>query len=764
MSRSIFYRPDCASAIGAALACSAWVSAATAQTTEKPVTTKPATADQLQGAAGVEEVVVTATRRAEPLQKVPIAITVVDAEVLREENRTSVQSIAAIVPSLNFRTVASPSGEALFIRGLGTVSTSSGVEPTVSTMIDGVVIARQGQATMDLLDINHIEVLRGPQGTLFGKNASVGALNVVTNTPGNTPHAFVDVGYYGGGNETTARGAVSGPIVKDKLAASLTAAYSHYDGNVTNVYDNSTVNGWDNKGVRGKLVATPIESLNSTTIVDYSQDNNTSPQGIVTRTYLTAFPTNVVTSFPAFAAALAPDVASATSRTINSSYFSHSLSKNDGVSEQLDWTKNEYVLTSISAWRGWKNTQFQDQDRLPAPSTAYPYQHDVGVINFNQYSEELRLASPKHGFFDYQVGLFYFQGVDSEVYRRDTTLVTTNVQSVVTGIANYGVTNTSYAGFGEGNLHFTDHLRATAGLRVTHDEVDYNFNRVSTSAKAVAGIQTSFAAAGDTDATGYSSRLGLQYDVNKSLMTYASYGRGYKGPAYNLAFSMLPQDIGVVKPEISDAYEVGVKSRLFGGAVLFNAAVFLDMFKDYQVNFYDTYNGSPVTRLINAGRVSTRGGEFDLSTKPARNLTLTASGAYTDAHIDSFTCPVGTSASCQINGMPLPYAPKWKGNVRASYELPVSDSMSVRATTDVNAQSQVQYSINQTPDTIQPAYGIWNASLGLVARSHWEVNLVVKNILNQSYAANLATFGQGIVRWAPRDDTRYFGFNAHYGF
>lgn len=280
----------------------------------------------------------------------------------------------------------------------------------------------------------------------------------------------------------------------------------------------------------------------------------------------------------------------------------------------------------------------------------------------------------------------------------------------------------------------------------------------------VTGIQTSFAAQGSTASTGFSGRASLQYDLARKVMLYATYGRGYKGPAYNVAFSMLAQDTGALKPETSNAYEVGLKSLLLRNMLRVNVAAFLDRFRNYQVNFYDTYNGSPVTRLINAGQVSTRGVEADLAFQPSHAFTLSAGGAYTKARIDSFLCPAGTSASCQINGMPLPYAPTWKGNVRVSYEVPLHGDLALRLTSDANAQSRVQYSINQTPQTIQPAYGIWNASLGLVAKTRWEVNVVVKNITNTHYSTNLATFGQGIIRWVPRDASRYVGANLHAAF
>ena len=737
-----------------------WSAVAIAQTpsaeTRAPAAPNPANTTASSDQA---DIVVTATRRPERLQKIPIAVTIVGGERLRADNLNNMRDIARIVPSLNYRNAASSKDQALALRGLGTVSTSPGVEPSVATVIDGVVIGRQGQAVMDLLDIDRIEVLRGPQGTLFGKNASAGVLNIVTKTPSNETRGFFDLGYYGRGNEWRVGAGVSGPIVADKIAASVTGFSGHYDGNVKNVWNGETVNGYSRQGVRAKLAFTPAESLKIQFAADYVHSKDTTPQGVVASTALIAYPTNAVTNFPAFATALAPVVPSADNRQINSNYDTHAVDENWGISGQADLSLGDFTLTSITAYRHWTNHQLQDQDRLPQALAAFPQQHDIGDLAYHQFSEEIRLASPKGGFIDYQLGLYYFRGADDETYRRDTTLVSGATSRVVTGIAAYGTTNTSYAGFGEANLHFTDKFRGTAGFRVTHDDLSYDFNRVSTSPTPVTGIQTSFASSGKTHATDYSARAGLQYDLSQRVMAYFTYGRGYKGPAYNLAFSMLPQDTGALKPETSNAYEAGLKSTLLGGAVLFNVAAFLDKFKNFQVNFFDVYNGSPVTRLINAGQVSTRGVEADMSARLSRAFSLSGSVAYTDAHIDKFTCPVGTSAACNVNGKPLPFAPKWKGSVRATYLAPMSGRFDLRLTTDASAQSKVQYSINQTPTTIQSGYGIWNASVGLVAHSGWEVNLVVKNITNKSYASYLQTFGSGVVRFVPRDDRRYVGAN-----
>jgi iron complex outermembrane receptor protein len=703
---------------------------------------------------------VSATRRLEPLQGVPLAVSVVNGDRASSDNLNNVRDLSSIVPSLNFRTTASAKDQALFLRGMGTVSTSPGIEPTVSTVVDGVPYSRQGQANMDMLDIDHIEVLRGPQGTLFGKNASAGVVQLITKNPTSFQSGYADFAYFD--RETRFKAGVSGPLVPHELNARASVFVAKYDGNVTNAYDGSTVNGYTNRGARAKFAYVGSDTLHATVSVDYMDAHNTTPQGVVTQTFVRAYPTYVVTNQPAFAAALLPVIASASNRTINSNYASYADDANYGVSAQLDLeAAGGYQWTSITAWRAWDNTQFQDQTRLSVLTASFPLQHDRGDLAFRQFSQEIRVASPKNEFADFVAGAFFMRGKDTETYRRETTRLVSGAPVVDNGVANYGTTNTNYALFGEMTLRFTSRFRGLAGLRVIHDDLDYNFARVSTSAVTVTGIQPAFSSAGSTKANDYAGRVGLQFDFTPKANAYLTASRGFKGPAYNVAFSMLAQDTGALKPETSVAYELGLKSLWAQDRVSLNLAVFRDDFSNYQVNYSDVYNGSLVTRLINAGSVYTQGAEADLVLQPSKSMRLSASLAYIDARIDQFTIPPGAASSANINGQPMPFAPKRKASLSAEYTFPLVESHSLTLATNYNWQSEAQFSINQTPDTIQPAYGIWNASVAWNVAKHWRVAVLAKNINDQHYATNLSTFSGGIIRWVPRNDQRFFGVTVH---
>jgi iron complex outermembrane receptor protein len=703
-------------------------------------------ADQTQ-ATTLSTVTVTATRREESLQEVPVAVSVIDGEQLERDNRNNVSSIVQQVPTLNYRTGASNKDTSLFIRGVGTISTSPGVEPTVATVVDGVVLGRPGQSTLDLLDLERIEVLRGPQGTLFGKNASAGVLNIVTQDAPEHTRGYADYSHFGGGNENRLRFGIGGRL-SDTLKGSLSTLVGEYDGNGENLANGHDINGYDRKGARGKLVFEPREDFRFTLIGDYMNGEDTLPSGVITST-----------SSAAFANVLRPVTVSEHNRDIKSDYKTRVQDTNTGLSGQADWTLGDFTLTSITAWRGWSNTQYQDGDRsaqLPVIAS-----HDKGELDYDQFSQELRLTSPKGQFSEYVLGAFFFHGKSDETYQRWST----NAGTLDYGRANYGVTNKSVALFGENTFNLTDNLRAILGLRWTHDDLEYDHRRVSTSATAVTGIQPSTSSSGSVDEDGVSGRVGLQYDFTDDLMGYVTYSRGYKGPAYNVFFNMQPRDTEALKPETSDSYEIGLKATALNHRLTANLAVFHTDYDDYQANFYDTVANQVVTRLVNAGSVKTQGAELDTSFQVTRQLKLSAALAYTKARVDHFNCPPGAASNCDIDGGRLPFTPDWKSYVRADYLIPLDNGLDIELSTDYSWQDETQFSLDQNADTVQGAYGIWNASIALADyNAGWRVALLGKNLGDKSYAQALATGGNYVYRSVPRDDQRYVGVQVRKDF
>jgi iron complex outermembrane receptor protein len=745
--------------LGALLAASAVLAVAPARAEEQPA---PAAQSQTQPQAStihVEDVVITATLVPEKSQKVPVAVTVVDGAQAAQANLNTINDITQIVPSLNFRDGASNKDQGLFIRGVGTVTTSPGAEPSVSTVVDGVVLARPGQATLDLFDVERIEVLKGPQGTLFGKNASAGVVNVTTAQPTSEFRGYGDLSYYSG-NEVQLKTGVSGAIVPGVVNGLLSVVATSYDGNVTNVYNGDTVNGSTHEGARAKFEITPATSdLHALITLDYLHSRETNPTGVITSTN-TTYPGGVITPNPTFASQIAPVVASSGNRSINANTFTYADDDNGGVSLQLDQKLGDHTLTSITAYRFWNNQQQQDFDRTSTPSAKQIVDH--GKLAFDQVSEELRLASARGQFWEYVAGLYVLHDDDKETYQRTDTLgATTN-----TGIAPYGVSDTNIAAFNENTLNFTPTFRGIAGWRLIGDDLSYYHSRQSTAADTGIAASSPYTT-GHTFKTGYAARTGVEYDATDWATTYATYSHGYKGPAYNVFFNMVPSTQGqALAPETSNSFELGLKSKLFDNRVLLNVAAFHTIFNNYQANFPNLIGGAVVTNLVNAGTVTSQGVEADFNAAVTDELSLKGAAAFTDARITS-TDIVGRN--WPIKDGAVPFTPKWKTNLRADYTVPWLEKYSVDFGTAVRWQSKVQYDLSESPDTIQQAYGIWDADVTISdAGAGLKFAVLAKNLLNTSYATYLqssgATAAPGtagyVYRWVPRDDGRYFGFNV----
>jgi len=720
------------------------------------------TAAKLEASDKLETITVTATKRSEPLQSVPIAISVISGDRLEQANLNTLGAITSQAPTVNFRANASNKDTSLFIRGVGTISTSPGVEPTVSTVVDGVVYARPGQATLDLMEVDRIEVLRGPQGTLFGKNASAGVINIVSKPISAGTERFVDVSYFEK-KEMRLRTGVSGELSPGVLG-SAAVLFGKYDGNIDNITIGEKVGGYDRKGARGKLEFTANKDLKATFIADYSKADDTGSRGPFVRA------TGVLP------VALSPIILGPKNRSVASDVKERVEDTNSGLSGQLDWGLAGSMLTSITAWREWKNTQFQDIDGTGTVNNQIAALSDRGQLKSAQISQELRLASPTGAFFEYVGGLFYMRSKTDEVYRRDVRRCNGTLPNLPTGVtpcaalfldngvATYGTLGKSGSLFGESKLNFSPTLRGILGLRYTTDDLSYYHGRVSTAAAQIPGVRVTRAnTTGSTSQSGVSGRIGPQLDLSKDVTVYATYSKGYKGPAYNAFFNMSAIDDLALAPEKSKSYEIGLKSTLLDNRLRLNLAAFDTKYSGYQANFPDLVGGTVVTRFINAGDVSTKGFEADFEAKLSKQFTLAGAVANTRARIDKFNCPVG--ATCpNLNGAPLPSAPNWKANVRANYRTDVGNGLRLDLATDYSWQSEVQYDLSIATNTIQPSYGIVNMSIALSnPAAGWRVALLGKNLGDRSYAAFLGA-GANTQRSVPRDDKRYFGINARLDF
>jgi len=748
----------------------------------------PALAQTGDDAPVVAEVIVTAQKRSENLQKVPISISVVSGEAMERANVNSAEQLIQMAPSLSFRKGNSNKDSALTVRGVGTISFASGVEPSVSTVVDGVVYARSGQATADFLDLERVEILRGPQGTLFGKNASAGVISMITRAPKHELDGYVDASYYQG-NEYRVRGAISGPL-SDTVAGSLAAFFSHYDGNGKNVFNGDDINGYEHNGLRGRLRWEPTEDLTVDFIADYSHNVDNGYADSIGTVFSSAFNDAV------FSPSLRPLKPGAGNKDIDNDQSPLTKDINSGFSTQVNWSIGDYTVTSITAYRNWKNQQTRDGDfRSDSPTYVSTgalagdiRSHDYGRLNFDQFTQELRLASPTGQFLEYVAGLYYYHTWESNYFNRTVTKCLSSTLAPVTlgalgaatpctkaasvyetnaGIGEFATTLKNYAAFGQGTLNFSPNLRGIFGARWTQDEIDFVHRRLRTSgAAALSGVNPTFAATGGTKADGWSGKLGVQYDVVPTMMAYGSYTRGYKGPAMNVFFNMQANDNFGIAPETSDAYEVGLKSRLLDGRLVLNVSAFDTTYDNFQANNQDMIGTTVITRLTNAGSVKTQGFEADFTLEPVRNLRINGGYAYIDAKIDKFKCPTtGTCAALAINGKPLPYSSKHKLSMNGSYFMPLEgQAFDLDFNVGAQYQSKMGFDINQNPNAVQKGYATADASVAFVGKNNRvRLALIAKNLTDENFVINRIPNGTSFLRQiTPRDAERYFGATLRY--
>ncbi len=569
------------------------------------------------------EIVVTAQKRTERLQDVPLAVTALSGDKLEAQGGVNLETAQTIIPTLNIQKSGTTLNQSIYMRGVGTATFSIAAEPSVSTVVDGVVYARAGEAFSDLVDIERLEVLRGPQGTLFGKNASAGAINIVTRRPGNKLGGSVELSYFDS-KEVRGKVAIDAPLSENVLTRWV-GFYTEYDGNILNVAPNvnSRVNGYKRWGLRGTIVADLSPDVKLTVIGDYRKANDDCCAQVI----------GTVGTGLAFQVLPAP--LGADSRTINQNLITRTDEQSWGLSAQLDADIGEHSLTSITAYRGWKNTEIRDGDWLPQAYIGLNQLHDSGPQKAKTFSQELRLASPTGNFLEYLLGAYYSHATNDRVFTRVVNLCASAVtpaptvptpctsplatnSRTVSGSAPHGAKFDNFAVFGNVTVNVSDAFRLIGGLRLTVDKLSIYHSRTAVGLDLNAagqpvntgGVNTPFGPfTSEVKTTNLSGRAGMQYDVGDDVMAYATYTRGYKGPGYNNFFNLGTATTPVVEAETSNAFELGLKNTLFGGKATLNLAAFYTKFDNFQANNPDFSGTVVISRFTNAGKVSTRGFE-----------------------------------------------------------------------------------------------------------------------------------------------------------
>lgn len=727
--------------------------------TPAPVTAGKPAANNSQ----LETVTVTTRRREESSQDVPTPMSVVSGQNLETQRIYRIQDLQQLVPSVNVAYMHARQSS-VSIRGLGNNPASDGLEGSVGLYIDNVYLGRPGMAVFDLMDIEQLEVLRGPQGTLFGKNTTAGVINISTRAPTFTPERSIETSVGEDGYFQT-KGTISGPL-NDELAGRFSAYRTRSDGDIKNEYDGHDLNGGSREGFRAQLLFKPNENFNLRWIGDYNEEDSSAGTRVL---YNTGPTINGVNLYQARANAAGATLVNGSHRKVNLDNEQHVTVHQGGTSVEANWTlPSDFTLTSISSYRFWNFTPRND-DGLNVPAS-----YNAGVsVEDKQYSQEFRLASPKGEFFDYVVGAYYFgndldnksfanYGPQADVWNGTPAGALANVTSV----GNGHIKTDSFALFAQGTWHLSERLDFTAGVRGTYEEKSAWVTRnapLGGAAVTGAGATARRGRAGAYDSgdlNQYSSSpsglLNLSYRITDDVLGYATVSHGEKSGGVNLAVGSAPvagADSLLIGTERANNAELGFKSTLWDHRLQLNANVFWTQVNAYQTNAYDAENR--VQYLTNAGSVRSRGVEFESTLIPLRGLTLNINGSYNDVSYLSYKdapCPPevsqapGAPASCDLSGHQVVGASKWIGNANGEYKWNLDNGFEPYVTASYAFRSKAVGTVEDSDYGQIPSYAVVNLSTGLRGdfnQGQWDVSLWLKNAFDKTYYTTLWTGGNG---------------------
>ncbi|WP_304217081.1 TonB-dependent receptor [Phenylobacterium aquaticum] len=710
----------------------------------------------------VEEVVVTAQKRAENVQDVPQAVQVVTANQLAAAGVREFTDLTKLAPSLVVRPAEQPVNSSVSIRGIGTFAFSIGVEPSVAIQVDDVPVAFQARAFTDLSDIERVEVLRGPQSTLYGKSASAGLINVVTRGP--TPELSGGLNVLATtDDEYSVGGTLSGPIT-DKLAYRISANYDKFEGNVRNVLNGKKAGGRDSAAVHGKLAWTPLDTVKVTLGWNYVNGGTT-----VGRPFIALSPTAYLrgnTSQPP--SVFEPGI---TVGPENTNFINNFAARTDyddnSQSLKVEWDLGPATLVAVTGNDNYKVTDLLDVDET---AVASPDNRQIGYFKSGQLTQEVRLVSNGEGPLRYTVGAFY----------ADVDFVRNFYRGPFFSLARWYATSSSQqqAAFGQLDWEVTPGTTLTGGARYQHETIDYTFLDIQNgSAYFHGGAKDNF----------WTYHAALNHKFSDDLMAYVSYSTGHKGQTYDLTtgFNSNRALAGPIRPETSKSWEVGSRAQFLEHRLTVNATAFSTKYEDFQAQGIETLpDGSTNFRLTNVGKLKTQGVEIESLARLGDDWRLSASAAYVDAKITSFPVAqcyprqtaaqgcVGSPGRQNLAGKRPAQAPKIKLSADINYSHPLQGTnLDGVASATYSYQSKVNYALNQDPQTIQKGYGILNLTVGVKnPTKHYEVMAFVNNAFDEHYYANIfdqaGTYNSQLATQVilPRDFKRFAGIRAAYSF
>jgi len=767
---------------------------------------------QAADASGQGEIVVTARRRAETAQEVPLAISVIGGAQIEQTGNFNIQKLQQLTPTLQVYS-SNPRNTSVNIRGLGVPFglTSDGFEQGVGIYVDDVYNSRVAAAVFDFLDVAQVEVLRGPQGSLYGKNTTAGAINITTNQPTFDFQGRAEV-TVGNLNYKQAKAAVSGPLT-DRLAARIAVATTSRRGTIYNVTSGQWINAQDNLGLRGQLLFKPNDDVSITLSGDYSQQDAECCGTVFVRTGLTQRP--LARQYEALAAAQGYSVVSrnAFDRRTDIDANLNAGNKIGGASLKVKWDMGAGTLTSVTAWRfwDWKPENDRDFTGLSIVSKSQnPSQQD-------QYSQEFRYNYSADKI-DFVLGAFGFkqridtqgleqQGVASSRWNlTNAAQINANILNGLTARNTQWLKATSAALFGQASYKVTDALTIQPGLRLNYDKKSGFYQRVVTTgaganltcpqpAGSVGAAQCGvfspqISAPSDSD-WNFTYDLNVNYKIARDILVYATYAKSFK--TFGINQNGLPTDAAGnpiesdIKPESVNHFEAGIKTQFWDRRATFNLSAFHTDIKNYQATVTNGQLGVLRGYLANAGKVRSQGIEADFSVRPSERFNAYANGAYTDAKYVKFVdapCPPelsgGTTvtgnqtpsapgtpgglspANCDISGQHLPGVSKWSFSYGAEANAPVAllgNEGQVYLGVDGNYRSSFSSNPSESIYTNVKGYALTNFRLGYRTESGFDIFGWVRNAFDVNYFELLQTAPSnvGLIAGQPGDPRTWGG-------
>lgn len=717
------------------------------------------------GAAQVDEIVVTAQRVAQPLQKVPVAVQVISGSALETRKLSDLSQMALAAPSL----YAGQDND-FALRGVGSMVFSPNVDTSVGIAVDDVSLGLPTYMNIFAFeDVSQVEVLTGPQGLLFGRNASAGLINVVTQRP--VIGEFSGRVYGEQDYRDTLPGSKWGSLLKATVnipissiaALRVNAIYSDQDpltDTVARTNEGKFEPYQHRAGVKGKLLVEPTDRLTVYVIGDYAEQHGIG--GNYDRSYRHFGTGSLVEPFAALDGITAgPDNLKNGTSSLFQDY------KTGGVSINIAYElSDKLTLSDIAAYRGVRYAGNYDSDYTSSDGND---KNTLG-IRYNQYSDELRLALKPGSLIDGQAGLYYFGARQS-----DTSLVggagfgllgpSNSFTSPVIGQDLAGSLHSdSVAGFGQANIHPTSRLTLILGGRLTHDRLHHTLLQNQQTYPIPLGPE-GYSSDQVTKHTDFSWKGGAQYQLTDAIMAYATYGKGYKGPTFNDSATFAGQNLAV-GPETVHSLDVGVKSSFFDRKMHVNIAAFREIFDGIQVQGFDTTTSSYFT--ANGANAKSQGVEIQIDARPVKRLTLNASATILDAKFTRFKddhCYPGqpgcaADGTNDSSGNRLPGSARFTSTIGASYTLPISDNSSLVFSSDYYHRSSTNFSSNGNPETAIGAVDLLGASVGINVGQKFNLSLFCKNCTNKVFPVGIATDNVDGLLAGVNTTIQNFGYNS----